>query len=187
MLRQIGTAWLILLGVEMQKRTGVKARLILAALAAGFWGQAATADDFGTIVPMVDKGASTYYIPAEIDGLGKIELMVDTGSGYLTINEQALKTLEPTGQVRYLRKLRGVLANGSEIIVPVYSLNGINLGGGCRLQNVEAAVFPGNTRFILGLSVLTKASPFIFSVAPPQLTLSNCVGPVEKTADNSDT
>jgi hypothetical protein len=41
---------------------------------------------------------------------------------------------------------------------------------------VEAAVFPGKTRQILGLSALKKAAPFIFSMDPPNLVLSNCTG-----------
>jgi len=48
------------------------------------------------------------------------------------------------------------------------------LGGDCVLRDVEAAVFPEKTRMLLGLSALSKASPFIFSTNPPSLSLSNC-------------
>ncbi len=75
---------------------------------------------------------------------------------------------------RYLRDLIGVLANGDEIRVPVYALAFVRIGGICVLENVEAAVFPGSTRQILGLSALLKAAPFIFSTDPPKLELSHC-------------
>jgi hypothetical protein len=43
------------------------------------------------------------------------------------------------------------------------------------LRDVETAVFD-TKRQILGLSVLNRAAPFIFSVDPPELVLSNCTG-----------
>lgn len=134
------------------------------------------ADESKTTIPMWEKGRATYYVRGAIQGMGEVDLMVDTGSGYLVINEQALEVLAENEQVRYLRELRGVLADGTTLVVPVYSVNAVNIGGGCWLHDIEAAVFPGRTRFILGLSALTKASPFVFSVAPPELKLSNCRG-----------
>ncbi|MCU7844104.1 MAG: retroviral-like aspartic protease family protein [Candidatus Thiodiazotropha sp. (ex Monitilora ramsayi)] len=125
---------------------------------------------------MRDKGAVTYYVPGYLGGIGAVELMVDTGSGYLTINEEALTILKQKNQARYVKDLKGILANGSKLRVPVYSLSAVNIGGDCLLHDVEAAVFPGNTRYILGLSALQKAAPFIFSLDPPRLVLSNCQG-----------
>lgn len=139
--------------------------------------------EFNTTVPMQDKGAATFYVPGRIAGVGDVELMVDTGSGYMTINEVALEKLKASKKARYVKDLRGILANGHEMVVPVYALEAVNIGGNCWLQNVEAAVFPGKTRFILGLSALQKASPFIFSMNPANLVLSNCQGaPQDKVA-----
>lgn len=136
----------------------------------------AYSEDFNTAIPMKDKGAHTYYIPAHISGSGPAELMVDTGSGYMTINEETLKSLQKNQDVLYVKDLIGVLANGAEMRVPVYRISALNLGGQCWLRDVDAAVFPGKQRMILGLSALSKAAPFIFSVNPPQLVLSNCDG-----------
>jgi hypothetical protein len=58
--------------------------------------------------------------------------------------------------------------------VPVYAIEALSIGNGCWLNNVEAAVFPGKTRAILGLNALQRAAPFIFSFEPPRLVLSNC-------------
>lgn len=134
-----------------------------------------SAKKFDAAIPMRDKGAATYYVPGHIEGVGEVEFMVDTGSGYMTINEETLETLSKKGKVKYVRKLTGKLANGSRMVVPVYAVEQVRLGEHCSLKNVEAAVFPGKTRFILGLNALKQASPFIFSIEPPELVLSNCL------------
>jgi predicted aspartyl protease len=106
-------------------------------------------------------------------------MMVDTGSGYSTINEQTLSVLKQNGTARYIKDLVGVLANGEKMRVQVYRLSAINIGGQCWLHDVDAAVFPGKTRQILGLSALRKTSPFMFSMEPPELRLSNCKANLE--------
>ena len=134
----------------------------------------AQAADFATRVVMEEKSAATFYVSAQLAGYGSVELMVDTGSGYMTINETTLDALRREGTARYVKQLQGVLADGSELEVPVYAITRVGIGGSCWLHDVEAAVFPGTSRQILGLSALRKASPFIFSVTPPALMLSRC-------------
>ena len=136
-------------------------------------GQVAAAD-FSITIPMQNKGMATYYVKGEIGGVGPIDMLVDTGSGYLTINQAALDDLLSHQRAGFVRKLTGVLADGSEMVVPVYSIDTLRIGQTCWLRNIEAAVFPGKTRFILGLSALQKAGPFIFDFDPPSLTLSRC-------------
>jgi predicted aspartyl protease len=123
---------------------------------------------------MQAKGAETYYIKGNIRGLGSTEFMVDTGSGYVTINEHTLAILKDKGEAIYVKDLVGILADGQRKVFPVYRIASIRLGDDCELRNVEAAVFPGRTRQILGLSGLKKAGAFTFSFDPPQLTLTDC-------------
>jgi predicted aspartyl protease len=134
-------------------------------------------EPFAVSVPMHSSGLTTYYVSAQVADLGASEFMVDTGSGYLTINEQTLTALQARNQVQYVKKLKGILADGTELIIPVYAIDEFRIGNNCTIRNVEAAVFPGRARQILGLSVLKKAAPFAFSVDPPQLMLSNCGTP----------
>ena len=134
----------------------------------------APANEFGTVIPMLSKGLSTYYVKGSMEGVGEIDLLVDTGSGYMTINEEALQMLLSQDRAGYVKDLTGVLADGSKMVVPVYALEAISIGENCTIRNVEAAVFPGKTRFILGLSALQKAGPFIFNFDPPSLAFSNC-------------
>lgn len=134
----------------------------------------ASAGEFDMSIDMRATSSTTFYVEGRIAGLGAVDLMVDTGSGYTTINEEMLAQLKSSGAVRYVKELRGRLANGSEIDVPVYAIEALSIGGGCWLKDVEAAVFPGSTRAILGLNVLQRTAPFIFSFEPPRLQLSNC-------------
>lgn len=129
--------------------------------------------EFDVTVPMHDKGMATYYVNAQIADLGISEFMVDTGAGYLTINEKTLNALRERKQAQYVKELRAILANGTELVIPVYTITQLRIGT-CTIRNVEAAVFPARTRQILGLSALNKAAPFTFSVNPPELVLSNC-------------
>ena len=133
------------------------------------------ASEFDTTVPMRDKGASTFYAPCIIEGYGDVEMLVDTGSAYTTINEETLAVLKKRGMAYYVKDLEAKMADGSQRVVPVYRLSSIHVGGDCEIEDVEAAVLPGNTRSLLGLSALSKAGPIIFSADPPRLTLSNCV------------
>lgn len=128
--------------------------------------------EFNKRVPIQSKGTAAYYIEGHIEGFGTAQLLVDTGSGYTTIDEETLAVLKKSGRAKYLKKLRGIMADGSRKILPVYLIAGINLGGECMVRDVEAAVFPARTRPILGMKTLRKVSPFIFSMDPPSLMLS---------------
>jgi len=120
--------------------------------------------------------AATFYVGGYLDGYGAVDMMVDTGSSYMTINEATLKVMREKGAVTYVKDLAGTLADGTRKIVPIYRISSMTIGDRCLLHNVEAAVFPGHTRYILGLSALKLAAPFAFSLQPPTLALSNCTG-----------
>ncbi len=127
------------------------------------------------IIAMTQKSAETFYIQGAIQGIGNIEFLVDTGSSYVTINEQTLATLKQQGKVSYVKDMMGILANGKRKRISVYRIDSIRLSEKCELHDVEAAVFPGHTRHILGLSALKKVGAFTFSFDPPQLILSKCM------------
>ena len=132
------------------------------------------AGGISTNVPMTLKGSQTFYVSGRVAGVEPTEFMVDTGSTYMVINQDTLNQLKVNGQADYMRDLIGVLANGEEVVRPVYRIPKIVLGNSCEMLDVEAVVFPGNIRQILGLNVLRKAAPFMFTVDPPELQLSNC-------------
>ena len=125
-------------------------------------------------VPIHKKGASTFYIKGQLGNLAVADFMVDTGSGYLVINEVSLAQLKQLGQARYVKEIRGILANGKKFVVPVWQIASLTIASKCVLHDVDAAVFPGKTRQILGLTALKKAAPFSFSFDPPQMVFSHC-------------
>lgn len=124
-------------------------------------------------VPMNQKSLSTYYVKANLHGSGNVEFLVDTGAGYTTINENTLDLLKSSDNATYVGELTAVLADGSQKQLKVYEIASMEIGG-CQISKVKAAVFPKDTRMLLGLTALEKTSPFIFSTNPPALSLSNC-------------
>ncbi|MGR9074025.1 MAG: retroviral-like aspartic protease family protein [Gammaproteobacteria bacterium] len=144
----------------------------------------AQAAQFGTKVPMSKKGTATYYVPVEFDGIAGNDLMVDTGSDYVTINETTLDLLKQRGKVDYVKQVGGIMANGTDIIVSIYRIANLNIGCCCIVHDVEAAVFEGTERQILGLSALKKVAPFALSVDPAHLILSDCMAHSPELARN---
>ena len=127
-------------------------------------------------IPIHNRGASTFYVKARLGNLGVDDFMVDTGSGYLIINQASLARLKKAGQVNYLKNIKAILANGDEFVVQVWRVSSFTLGGQCVLHDVAAAVFPGESRQIVGLSVLKRAAPITLSFDPPQIVLGHCSG-----------
>ncbi|PTD96492.1 retropepsin-like aspartic protease [Pseudothauera lacus] len=142
----------------------------------------ANGGQFSTTIEMQARNGTTFYVPGLITGLGAVDWMVDTGSGYMTINEDILALLKVKGAARFVKNLRGRLADGSELDVPIYSVDALSIGDACWLRDVEVAVFPGSTRPILGLNALQRTAPFIFSFEPPELVLSHCDGVTDVVA-----
>jgi len=139
-----------------------------------------SATEFNSTISMKDKGASTFYVPCMIEGYGDVEMMFDTGSSYMTINEKMLRVLLKKGHAHYVKELDAKMADGSHAIIPVYRLKSVHVGDHCEIHDVEAAVLPGASRNLLGLSVLKKTSPFIFYNNPPRLVLSHCPTKITK-------
>lgn len=134
----------------------------------------------GTLVPLKPRSdLDTFYVSIDVGGHHTEDYLVDTGAGYMTITSETLERLQKSGDATRVGELDGRLADGTVLRVPVYLLSEITIGRSCRLNNVEAAVLPGASRGLFGLSALRKASPFQFSIDPPALTLSNCQGNIE--------
>lgn len=133
-------------------------------------------------IAMRQSEAGTFYIPVHIKGVGSRDFLVDTGSSHTTINETTLAALKSNGMARYAYDIKGVMADGAVKTVPVYSIRAIDIGHLCVLKDVEAAVFPGESRQILGLNALSKASSVVFTMSPPSLQLRDCEGGSAPTA-----
>lgn len=135
-----------------------------------------------TAISLQKRATGTYYVPAAIAGYGGVELLVDTGSSYLVINETILARLKVDGAAKFSHNLEGSMADGSSRVIPVYRLAGIKLGDSCWIPDVDAAVFPQSSRPILGMNVLARLAPFTFSADPPALQLHQCQEPTGELA-----
>lgn len=140
-----------------------------------------------TAVALQKHDAGTFYVNGELRGYGDLRMLVDTGSSYLVISEKILAQLMDAHTARYSRELQGVMADGSTRVIPMYRVAALRLGENCWVHDVEAAVFPGQTRPILGMNVLMKLAPFTFSAEPAELGVqcqlpAPAVAPAEFTA-----
>jgi clan AA aspartic protease (TIGR02281 family) len=147
--------------------------LALAAMTARAQGDTA---DF-TAVEIQKRSAGTFYVAGEIEGLGALDLLVDTGSSYLVLTQPMVDALEAEGRASYSRGLEGRMADGSTRVVPLYRIDHVRLGAECWIHDVEAAAFPAGSRAILGMNVLSRLAPFTFSAEPARLGLAGCQGP----------
>jgi len=132
----------------------------------------ASAEEYSHAVPMWEKGTATYFISASI-GEHVVDLLVDTGAGYATLNRDIINMLRQDDLAHRSGGIEAVLANGSTLELPVYTITSLNLGG-CIIRNVDVAQTPPNARNLLGLSILKEAAPFSFSLEPAELKLSHC-------------
>lgn len=130
-----------------------------------------------TAVEIEKRSAGTFYVSGEIEGLGALDLLVDTGSSYLVLTQPMLDTLAAAGRATYSRGLEGRMADGSTRVVPLYRIDSVRLGAECWVHDVEAAAFPAGSRTILGMNVLARLAPFTFSAEPARLGLAHCQGP----------
>lgn len=146
---------------------------VLVLLVAGILGSSRT-EDFSTRIPARTKGTATYYVLGHVHGYGHAEFLVDTGATYLGLNAGIIQALKKRGEATHIKDIAGVLADGSWVKISIYRIPALTLGG-CTLSDIEAAIFPGDRRNILGLNALVRAAPFGLSVDPPQLLLSNCL------------
>ena len=151
-------------------RTGLLTTILLLS----FGGPAPAADNR---IPVQEKSGATLYVAGTIEGYGTTEFLIDTGASHVAISEELLEILERGGHVRFLRRLTGTMADGRRRAIPIYSIRSLVIGNDCVLTDVEAAVLPGNTRNILGLSALRRAAPFTLSMDPPAISLGGCGKP----------
>lgn len=147
---------------------------VLGALIVVWLNTADAADEGITVVMVEEQATNAYYVDVHFQGMEAMHFLVDTGSSYTVINHDTLAALKENGLARFVKELMGIMADDTRKVVPVYRLARVNIGAKCTLYNVEAAIFPGKVRQILGLSALRKAAPFVFSTSPPSLALNNC-------------
>lgn len=132
------------------------------------------ADPFGVALPMAQQPSGNYYITATLSGTVRTDLLVDTGSGYVSLSPATFARLKSLPGTEFQRIIVGSMANGHALKVQVYRVQQLALGEHCVLRDVEVAVMPGASRDILGLSALRRVAPFALDLERGELRLSRC-------------
>jgi len=132
----------------------------------------ATASDISIDMHQVDSG--NFYVRALASGDIETDLLLDTGSSYVSLSQNTFNKISAVSAPRFIRHIYGKLANGKVEKVPLYALNELKLAENCVLTNIEVAVFSRADRDILGLNALAKLQPFTMQLTPAKLTSAAC-------------
>jgi predicted aspartyl protease len=124
-------------------------------------------------IPLAAVSAGTYYVKASLDRLVETDMLFDTGSGYVSLSHATFEHIKDEPGTVFQRYIKGVMADGKALKVPVYIIAELKLSEHCVLHDIEVAVFRNATRDILGLSALRQMQPLTLQLEPPVLT-ANC-------------
>jgi len=139
------------------------------------FGSTARAD--GAEMPLQQAASGNLYVAADL-GPVHTDMLLDTGSGYVSLTRRTFRELRRTApsdrQPAYVRRITGVTADGRAASVEVYSLPELRLGE-CTLFDVEAVVMPGADRDILGLNALSRLEPLTLDLRGRRMTGGACL------------
>lgn len=123
---------------------------------------------------MHQSNSGSFYVHAEIDTGIETDLLLDTGSGYVSLSKQTFDRIAKSGKPKFSRHIYGTMANGKVEKIPLYFVRELKLADNCVLKEIEVAVFPKADRDILGLNALSKLQPFTIELTPASLTSDSC-------------
>lgn len=123
---------------------------------------------------MHQEESGNFYVHATVDGNVETDLLLDTGSGYVSLSKATFDKVSATASPRFSRHIFGRMANGKIEKVSLYFLDELKLADNCVLREIEVAVFPKADRDILGLNALSRLQPFTMQLTPARLTSNNC-------------
>jgi len=121
-------------------------------------------------IPLEAVQAGTFYVRGILDGVVDTDLLLDTGSGYVSLSKRTFDQIKHDASTVFQRHITGVMANGSSISVPIYRIGALRLSSNCVLTDIEVAVFNNTSRDILGLNALKQIQPFTLQLDPPVMS-----------------
>lgn len=127
----------------------------------------------GNDIPMQLMASGAFYVKASLDTHVHTEMLLDTGSGYVSLSDETFGKIRNEAGTVFQRFITGVMADGKAARVPVYLISELKLSEECVLHDVEVAVMRNAKRDILGLSALRQLQPLTLQMDPPLLT-ANC-------------
>ena len=121
-------------------------------------------------IPLEAAATGTFYVKAGLNAAVETDLLLDTGSGYVSLSNRTFARLTAGTDPEPVRMITGILADGESVSVPIYRLAELRLAADCVLRDVEVAVFRNSARDILGLNALKRMQPFTLQLDPPLLS-----------------
>jgi predicted aspartyl protease len=125
-------------------------------------------------LPLELANSGNFYLHGTLLEEVDTDLLVDTGSGYVSLGSRTFNRIRRLPGTEYLRDIQGTLANGNTLRIPIYRVAELMLNEDCVLRNIEVAVFLGADRDILGLNALRRMQPFTLQMDPPTLIATQC-------------
>lgn len=123
---------------------------------------------------MHQAASGNFYVHGSLAGDVDTDLLLDTGSGYVSLSQATFERVSATGNPRFARHIFGRMANGKVEKVALYTVAELRLADNCILRDIEVAVFPKADRDILGLNALSRLQPFTLQLTPAKLTSAHC-------------
>lgn len=121
-------------------------------------------------IPMHEMQTGVFYIKGNLDNLVDTDMLLDTGSGYVSLSQQTFAIIRDDVTTVFQRHITGIMADGHKQSVPIYRIGELKLASDCVLHDIEVAVFSNTSRDILGLNALMRIQPITLQLNPPLMT-----------------
>lgn len=128
-------------------------------------------------IPLVKVGG-VYTLPVEINGVMKLDFILDTGASEVCIPADVASTLLRTRTISaedFLPGSKYTLADGSVLDSPRFIIREMNIAG-TKIRNVAASVMPAKGNLLLGQSLLERLGSWSFDPERSVLILGELKG-----------
>jgi predicted aspartyl protease len=123
---------------------------------------------------LTETDSGSLYVHASLGADLETDMLIDTGSSYVTLSKATFAAVEANTTVTFSRDIYAAMADGRVSKVPLYLLGELVLSDTCLLKNIEVAVLENGDIDILGMNALKLLQPFTLQMLPAMLSSSGC-------------
>src|SRR5690606_10921861 len=87
-------------------------------------------------LPMRQAESGNFYLHAILNEEVETDLLLDTGSGYVTLSRRTFAQVKDDTGTVFQRDITGMMANGRALKVPVYRIRELSLSEDCVLRDI---------------------------------------------------
>jgi len=129
-------------------------------------------DEVELILTETENGS--LYVHAGLGADLEADLLIDTGSSYVTLSKATFAAVEANATITFSRYIYAAMADGRVNKVPLYILDELILADNCSLKDIEVALLEKGDINILGMNALKLLQPFTLQMMPSMLSSSSC-------------